>query len=114
MAALGILRTIEGGSLGFWCPGCQEMHAVNSGWAFNGNYERPTFTPSVLVTGGHYVPGWQGPECWCTYNAAHPEQAAPFRCERCHSFVTDGAIAFLSDCTHELAGKTVPLKAPPV
>jgi hypothetical protein len=28
---------------------------------------------------------------------------------RCHSFVTDGNIAYCPDCTHALAGKTVPL-----
>ena len=28
----------------------------------------------------------------------------------CHSFITDGSIEFLPDCTHELAGKTVPLE----
>jgi hypothetical protein len=27
----------------------------------------------------------------------------------CHSFVTDGRIQFLEDCTHELAGQTVDL-----
>jgi hypothetical protein len=27
----------------------------------------------------------------------------------CHSFVTDGKIQFLSDCTHALAGQTVAL-----
>lgn len=27
----------------------------------------------------------------------------------CHSFITDGSIEYLSDCTHELAGETVPL-----
>ena len=30
-------------------------------------------------------------------------------CKRCHSFVTDGRIQFLSDCTHALAGQTVDL-----
>ena len=25
----------------------------------------------------------------------------------CHSFVTDGRIQFLGDCTHKLAGQTV-------
>jgi hypothetical protein len=25
----------------------------------------------------------------------------------CHSFVTDGRIQFLNDCTHPLAGQTV-------
>ncbi|MCZ4340562.1 hypothetical protein O4H52_03015 [Sphingomonadaceae bacterium G21617-S1] len=27
----------------------------------------------------------------------------------CHSFVRNGQIEFLSDCTHALAGQTVPL-----
>lgn len=27
----------------------------------------------------------------------------------CHSFVTDGRIQFLADCTHDLAGLTVDL-----
>ena len=27
----------------------------------------------------------------------------------CHSFVTDGRIQFLADCTHPLAGQTVDL-----
>ena len=29
---------------------------------------------------------------------------------RCHSFVTDGKIRFLNDCTHEMAGETVDLE----
>lgn len=28
---------------------------------------------------------------------------------RCHSFITDGKIQYLSDCFHELAGQTVDL-----
>lgn len=31
----------------------------------------------------------------------------------CHSFVTDGRIQFLSDCTHSLAGQTVDLPEMP-
>jgi hypothetical protein len=27
----------------------------------------------------------------------------------CHSFITDGRIQFLGDCTHRLAGQTVPI-----
>jgi hypothetical protein len=109
MAARGVLRTIEGALLGFWCPGCEQMHAVNSGWYLNGNYDRPTFTPSVLVTNGHYVKDWKGPSCWCTWNREHPEYLNKFICRRCHSFVTDGQIRFLSDSTHRLAGQTVSL-----
>ncbi|MFD6316924.1 DUF6527 family protein [Methylorubrum thiocyanatum] len=119
MGARGILRTLEGGRVGFHCPGCNEMHVVaadpsnpmpnGAKWGFNGNYDRPTFTPSVLVRTGHHVPGHSAGPCWCTYNAEHPEEPAPFACTVCHSFVTDGQIQFLSDCTHALAGQTVPL-----
>lgn len=116
MAQKGVLRTVEGGRLAFFCPGCKSYHQVTIDggadgpvWQFNGDFDRPTFSPSILVTSGHYIVGHKGPECWCTYNAAHPDRPAPFVCERCHSFVRDGQIQFLDDCTHELAGKTVPL-----
>jgi len=72
----------------FWCPGCKGYHAFTtkspktSGWTFNGDVEKPTFSPSLLVWG------------------SRPE-------ERCHLFMKDGKIQFLSDCHHELAGKTV-------
>ena len=45
-----------------------------------------------------------GNNCWCTYNAEHPSEPAPYKCERCHSFVREGQIQFLTDCTHNLAG----------
>lgn len=106
-----VLRSAEGGRLHFWCPGCDEAHGISvapGGWGWNGSAEAPTFTPSVLVRGGHYMPGHEG-SCWCTYNAAHPAAPAPFRCKVCHSFVTGGRIQFLGDCTHALAGQTVDL-----
>lgn len=95
MSAAGILRRAEGGRLLFWCPGCDGAHAVNVGdgpgprWGWNGSEERPTFTPSVFVNppGPYHHPGLPS----------------------CHSFVTDGQIQFLGDCTHALAGQTVPL-----
>lgn len=97
----------------FWCPGCNRAHSVKTsagGWGFNGNGDAPTFTPSVLVRTGHYVPGHEDKkDCWCTYNAENPDDPAPFQCHTCHSFVTDGRIQFLGDCTHSLAGQTVDL-----
>lgn len=98
----------------FQCPGCKEPHVitVNSerSWKWNGSLEQPTFTPSVLVTSGHYRDHWkQGENCWCTYYAEHPEKEKHFQCQRCHSFVTDGRIMFLTDSTHALAGQTVEL-----
>lgn len=55
-----------------------------SSWSWNGDVDKPTLSPSILTIGSKHQP-------------------------RCHSFVTDGKIRFLKDCTHELAGQTVDL-----
>ena len=56
-------------------------------WEFNGDTERPTFSPSMLIPG------------------------APDSCfVREHFFVRDGKIEYLSDCDHAMAGMTVDLK----
>ena len=68
----------------FMCPGCGYGHGFRTtanGWSFNGDMVSPTISPSILATGQM----------------------------RCHSFVENGEIRFLSDCDHSLAGKTVPL-----
>lgn len=65
--------------------------------------ERPTFTPSVLVTG---VQQMTEEEHAAYLRGEGLPEARPFTC---HSFVTDGRIQFLSDCSHALAGQTVPL-----
>lgn len=117
MAALGSkLRTLDGGGIAFWCPGCDEAHQIRVGvpdrpsWTFNGNAERPTFSPSVLVRSGHFAPHFDG-HCWCTFYKENPPEPGetPFACSVCHTFVTDGRIQFLGDCTHALAGQTVDL-----
>ncbi len=97
----------------FQCPGCGYSHSVNQTWAFSGDLDRPTFSPSVLVTSGHFCAHHKpGDDCWCTFYA-DPENAdvtdRRFQCGVCHSFVRDGRIQFLGDCTHELAGQTVDL-----
>lgn len=119
MAELGTkLRTVEGGLVAFWCPGCDEAHnlrpraegAPSPSWEFNGDGDHPTFSPSVLVTSGHYVSFFKpGDSCWCTYNAENPERPSRATCSRCHSYVRNGMIEFLGDSTHALAGQTVPL-----
>ena len=80
----------------FWCPGCNSHHALivrgPGAWGWNGSDTAPTFTPSVLST-------YSGPD-------AGIDGAPP---ARCHSFVTDGRIQFLTDCTHDFAGQTVDL-----
>jgi len=87
-----------------YCPGCKSNHALRIRmpkeptqqeiddqrmnkyglWTFNGDVEKPTFRASLLV------------------NCDYPDY-------RCHSFITDGKIEFLSDCFHELNGQTVDL-----
>lgn len=92
------LRSVVGNGLMFWCPGCDGAHRVQHGegpgprWGWNGDAERPTFTPSVLVR-------YDGAD-------AGRDGAPP---AVCHSFITDGRIQFLGDCAHALAGQTVDL-----
>lgn len=76
----------------FWCPGCKTNHsyvtrrpvAYPNGpvWQWNGDKDKPTFSPSLLVWG------------------SRPAQ-------RCHLFVRDGKIQFLDDCAHALKGQTI-------
>lgn len=73
--------------MAFWCPGCDEPHAIpvkpadpGAGvWGWDENVDRPTFSPSLLVTGT----------------------------TRCRTFVRAGQIEFLGDCTHALKGQVV-------
>jgi hypothetical protein len=93
------LREYEPGMLVFHCPGCEYDHPFHVEpqrrepradgqpaplWKWNGLMDAPTFTPSLLVFKD--VPS-----------------------QRCHSFITDGQIQFLTDSFHRLAGQTVDL-----
>lgn len=97
-----VLASSREGSLTFFCKGCNAPHTIQHGagddprWGWNGDAEKPTFTPSVLVN-------WPANPDAC-------ESLKEWRTERvCHSFVTDGRIQYLGDCTHSLAGQTVDL-----
>ena len=85
----------------WWCPGCQECHAVNTEneqrpfWLFNGDVERPTFSPSVR----HFIPA----------RPAREGRAERHETTFCHYFVESGQIRFLNDCDHALKGQTVPM-----
>lgn len=85
----------------FDCPGCTQMHAIRVAprdggslpgdgpvWTWNGSLEKPSVQPSLLVR-------------WTEGEARTPMV--------CHSFIADGRIQFLGDCTHPLAGQTVDL-----
>ena len=51
-------------------------------WTWNGDTEKPTLRPSVRTNGGDWI---------------------------CHSWINDGQAKFLTDSTHEHAGKTLDL-----
>lgn len=106
MTARATLATAaDGERVLFRCPGCEDNHQIHVGtWTFNGDLERPTITPSLLVHGNQW-PEDEYPEY---YRASHAS-VAPGGDTICHSFVTDGRIQFLSDSTHVLAGQTVDL-----
>jgi hypothetical protein len=80
-----------------WCPACDEAHVFHittpnsngARWAWDGNVEAPTFTPSMNIR----------------VNFA-PEDGGPIVC---HYFLRAGRIEFLGDCSHALANQTVAL-----
>ena len=67
----------------YYCPGCDSCHMVYlDRWTISGDLEiNPTVSPSILV---RYGDG-----------------------QICHSFIREGKIEYLSDCTHSLAGQTI-------
>lgn len=76
--------------MAFHCVGCDMWHSfrVEAGisrsvpvWTWNGDMERPTFSPSLLVDRGMD--------------------------SQCHLFVHDGKIEYLGDCHHDLRGQTI-------
>ena len=66
----------------FFCPGCQTGHSyrikgTGPVWEWNGSMTSPTFMPSLLVWGSR--PG-----------------------KRCHLYLREGVVEYLSDCSHAL------------
>ena len=87
----------------YWCPGCDSVHAIairpsvndnGAGWTWDGNLEKPTYEPSQLTK---YTYGAEGNK----------------RTEICHTFIRQGKIQYLSDCTHSMAGQTVEMQPLP-
>jgi hypothetical protein len=126
MRLSGKLRLDEGGYVWFRCPGCDDAHMIATGegpgprWAWNGDTERPVFTPSVLVRG---VRSPSGADVMTPAELAEYEEIEKSGREAifasrfgtcCHSFVghsgaAPGQIHFLTDSRHPLAGMTVDL-----
>lgn len=91
-----VLRQVDGG-YEHWCPACGGVHMIavsepfpnGARWSFDGNLDKPTFRPSVRIRWGQRLES-------C-----------------CHYWLKAGQIQFCKDCTHALAGETVPLPALP-
>lgn len=84
-----LLESEKGDYLCFYCPGCRQYHCFTvkgeKAWQWNGSKTAPTFSPSLLCNGSD-----------------------PAR--RCHLFVENGQIRYLSDCWHDLKGQTIPMQ----
>ncbi len=96
-APSGKMRRVEDRYI-HWCPGCEELHPLPDRWVFDGNLERPTFTPSFRHS-------------WVLFDAYtdEGEGVGEPRRHACHYFVIAGQLAFCADSTHALAGTTVPM-----
>lgn len=71
-----------------YCPACKKEHAFNKSWGFNNDFDKPTVDSSLLV------------------NGYDEELCVDFRC---HSFIKEGTIIYLGDCTHDMKGERIPL-----
>ena len=105
-----VAKLVNVDSIRWWCPGCERRHTVPTkqlapdGWDFNGDYDKPTLSPSVLVY-SHLAlidPNLEGDALTAPENVRQTPN--------CHTFIRDGRIEFLSDCTHALAGATVAME----
>lgn len=70
---------------GVWVHKANET--TNTIWKWNGSFDKPTFTPSLLILGDK-----DGQQITL-----------------CHSVITDGVINFCGDCQHKMAGQSVPM-----
>ena len=103
----------------YYCQGCNSAHTIKTkgagAWGWNGDMEKPVFTPSVLVTGVDFTEkGRADYDAWFAADCPQPPPPAfESKDMRCHTFVgcngaQPGEVIFLSDCTHALAGQVLP------
>ena len=91
-----------------WCPACEEMHPLPDSWKFDGDLENPSFRPSFKHSGKKTVKvdgKWTGE--WVRDAQG---KAVPYVC---HYVLTKGVLNFCGDCTHDFAGRSVPLPVLP-
>jgi hypothetical protein len=96
------LRQIGSGLLRHWCPACHAGHVFNIGeanaygaiWSWDGDAQRPTFTPSMHMRAGEWVD-----------HLGERHRARTL----CHYTLIDGRITYCADSPHKFAGQTVDL-----
>ncbi len=94
-------KTIESaeGEYLIQCEGCGCIHALNTvaegkpKWTFNGDLNKPTFMPSLLVKWTKMI----------------DVEKNTFKHIICHSYIIDGKMQYLGDSNHELSGQTIDL-----
>lgn len=87
MKAVTMENKLDGPPWRIHCPACNCAHMFTEGWAFNLDYDYPTFMPDMRIqipyeAGGAYV---------------------------CHCRVKNGCITYLEDSTHQFKGMTLQL-----
>ena len=91
----------------FWCLGCGYGHVYWCGpgfshpqrWEFNGNYAKPTFTPSLRS----FVRVTEEDEQGNLKDTGREKTL-------CHLHITDGELRYCGDNPHAMNGKTVPMQ----
>ena len=98
-AKIKIISTNNGiHTLQFLCPACKfksgnpmphniqwQKDNLNT-WQFDENYENPSITPSIAITGYQIIDGIKINDV-------------------CHTWITKGKVKFFDNCTHELKGE---------
>lgn len=89
-----VVEEADNGQYLWFCPGCRNHHFFQLApkkpdWTWNGDYEKPTVNPSILVR-------------YCADIDDFDKIT-----DICHCFIREGRIEYLGDCTHKLAGQTV-------
>jgi hypothetical protein len=112
-----ILREATEDRIHFWCPACDRAHGIrvarpgiSGGWTWDGNVDAPTFSPSLLVKTTDFTPAGRAThDSWVAAGCPQPHPTCEFADVVCHSFVRNGMIDFLPDCTHHMACLRVPM-----
>lgn len=81
-------------------------------WSWNGDTEKPTLKPSIRTKSSRFTKeGEKQYEDWAARGYPKLSENHTFDSEDviCHTWINDGFVIFLDDCSHELKGQTLEL-----